>query len=315
MRRRNALALLACASLPAFTACSAPLAPLRVGVIVFPGYELMFLARELGLIDPAKVRLVEMRANTDTMRALASSQLEAAAMTLDELMTARADGVDLRAVMVFDFSAGADVVLARDKVTLDTLAGKRIGVEDGAMGAVMLSALLAAAGLTLDQITKVPLTLDRSEQALRQRTVDAVVTADPWAARLEKAGAKRIFDSTAIPGRIVDVLAVRADAVKTHGSAIRLLVAGHFAALQFWRKSPKEAALHMAARLGFEPDEVADLFRGLKLPDLAENAEMLRKGGRFDATTQELQRVMLEAGLLPQSAAVRDLSDASFLSL
>lgn len=42
---------------------------------------------------------------------------------------------------------------------------------------------------------------------------------------------------------------------------------------------------------------------------------MLRKGGRFDATTQELQRVMLEAGLLPKAAAIRDLSDSGFLSL
>lgn len=260
-KRRSALALLACVALaPALTTCSAPLAPLRVGVIVFPGYEFMFLARELGLMDPVRVRLVEMRANTDTIRALASGQLEAAAMTLDELMTARADGVDLRAVMIFDISAGADVVLARDNLTLSTLAGKRIGVEDGAMGAVMLSALLTAAGLTLDQVVKVPLTLDRSEEALRKRKVDAVVTAEPWASRLEKAGARRIFDSTAIPGRIVDVMAVRADAIATHSDAIRHLVAGHFAAQRFWQKSPQEAAAHMAPRLGISPAEVSDLF-------------------------------------------------------
>jgi len=316
LRRRSALAWLACAPLAStLTACSAPVAPLRVGVIVFPGYELLFLARALGLIDSARVRLVEMRTNTDTIRALVSSQLEAAAMTLDELMTARADGVDLRAVMVFDISAGADVVLARDTVTLANLAGKRIGVEDGAMGAVMLTALLESAGLKLDQITKVPVTLDRSEEALRRGRVDAVVTADPWASKLEKAGAKRIFDSTAIPGRIVDVLAVRSDAIQTHAAALQHLTAAYFSGQRFWLKSPLEASGHMAPRLGMDPADVPGLFRGLQLPDVRQNAEMLRSGGSLDVTGRELQRDMQEARLLPGSASVRDVSDARFLPL
>jgi NitT/TauT family transport system substrate-binding protein len=287
---------------------------LRVGVIVFPGYELMFLAREMGMIDPSRIRLVEMRDNTDTIRALASNQLDAAAMTLDELMTARADGVNLRAVLVFDISAGADAVLARRSVTLATLAGKRVGVEDGAMGAVMLSALLDSAGLRLDQITKVPLTLDRSEDALMQGRVDAVVTAEPWASRLEKSGAHRIFDSTAIPNRIVDVLAVRADAISNYGDALKHLVAGHFSAQQHFKKSPAEAAKLMAARLAVPAPEVADLYRGLRLPDPVENMDMLRQGGKLDSTTQELHSVMLAAGLLSKSSAIRDVADARFLS-
>ena len=314
LRRRRALAWLACTPFASMlTACSAPVAPLRVGVIVFPGYELLFLARELGVIDSAKVRLVEMRTNTDTIRALVSSQLEAAAMTLDELMTARADGVDLRAVMVFDISAGADVVLARDTVSLANLAGKRIGVEDGAMGAVMLTALLESAGLKLEQITKVPVTLDRSEEALRRGRVDAVVTANPWASRLEKSGAKRIFDSTAIPGRIVDVLAVRADAMQTHAAALQHLAFAYFAGQRYWLNSPREASAHMAPRLGVDPAEVPGLFRGLELPDVRQNAEMLRRDGRLDTTSRELQLDMQEARLLPGSASVRNVSDDRFL--
>lgn len=66
-------------SWPFAAGCSAPTPPLRVGSLVFPGYELVFLARESGWLDPALVRLIEMRSNTDALRALASGQLEAAA--------------------------------------------------------------------------------------------------------------------------------------------------------------------------------------------------------------------------------------------
>jgi NitT/TauT family transport system substrate-binding protein len=288
---------------------------MRIGSIVFPGYETLFLARELGLLDAQKVRLVELPANTDALRALAAGQLEAAALTLDELMTARADGVDLRAVLVFDASAGADVVLAKVPITLQSLRGKRIAVEDGAVGAVMLSALLKAAGLAPNQIHKIPMTLDRSEAVFRTPTVDAVVTAEPWAVRLEKAGAHRIFDSQAIPGRIVDVLAVRVDALQTFGPALRHLLTGHFAAQKVLRDAIARAAPLMAARLQTPAAEVAALYRGLQLPELAQNRAMLAPGGTIDQTAKDLQTVMLEAGLLPATAVAQAeaVADSRFL--
>jgi NitT/TauT family transport system substrate-binding protein len=286
---------------------------MRVGSIVFPGYETLFLGRELGLLDARQVRLVELLANTDTLRALAAGQLEAAALTLDELMTARADGVDLRAVLVFDESAGADVVLAKAPVTLQTLQDRRVAVEDGAMGAVMLSALLKAAGLTPHQIRKVPMTLDRSEALFQSAEVDVVVTAEPWAARLEKVGARRIFDSQAIPGRIVDVLAVRASALQTFGPALRHLLAVHFAAQKILRDAPARAAPLMAARLQTPTAEIASLYRGLQLPELAQNRAMLARDGAIDRTALELQQVMREAGLLPANAVVQAVADAHFL--
>lgn len=286
---------------------------MRVGSIVFPGYEDLFLARELGLLDERRVRLVEMQANTDTLRALAAGQLEAAALTLDELMTARADGVDLRAVLVFDVSEGADVVLARAPITLKTLAGKRVAVEDGAMGAVMLSALLQAAGLELQQIHKVSITLDRSAALFAQGEVDVVVSADPWAARMEKKGAQRIFDSRAIPGRIVDVLAVRADALSSYGAPLRHLLQCHFAAQAQRQESPERCSKLMALRLQTEPADVMALYRGLRLPDLAQNRSMLSAGGTVDQTAQALQRVMVEANLLPATELQQALVDAQYL--
>jgi NitT/TauT family transport system substrate-binding protein len=298
---------------PALLGCQAPEPALRVGSIVFPGYESLFLAREAGLLEERQVRLIELLANTDTLRALAAGQLEAAALTLDELMTARADGVDLRAVLVFDVSDGADVVLAKPPTTLKTLAGKRVAVEDGAMGAVMLSALLKAAGLVPDQIHKVAMTLDRSEAQFGTSEVDVVVTAEPWAARLEKRGAQRIFDSRAIPGRIVDVLAVRADVLESQGPALRQLVAAVFAAQKMMHDAPQRAATLMARRLQMPADEVMALYRGLQLPDLARNRAMLARGGAIDQTTQELQKLMLEAGLLPPASLVQALADPRFL--
>ena len=286
---------------------------MRVGAIVFPGYELMFLARDRGLLDPRRVRLVEMLATTDTLRALASGQLEAAAMTLDEMMSARADGLDLRAVVVLDISQGADVVMARPGVTLEKLRGKRIAAEDGAMGAVMLSAMLQAAQLQVHDIHKIPMTLDRSLAFFRSGKVDALVTAEPWASQLEAQGARRIYDSSRIPGRIVDVLAVRADVIDSCTPELRLLVGAHFEARSYMQSHGTEAAQYLSPRMQTPAEDVLAAFRGLSLPNAAENRRLLGAGGQLIATAQELQRVMFEAGLIRKIALPGDLVDTRFL--
>ena len=142
-----------------------------------------------------------------------------------------------------------------------------------------------------------------------------MVTAEPWAARLEKAGARRIFDSQAIPGRIVDVLAVRASVLPSFGPALRHLLTGHFAAQNYLRDSAVRAAALIAARLQTSPEEIAFVYRGLQLPELAQNRAMLAPGAAIDRTARELQQVMLEAGLLPASSVAQAGADARFLPL
>ena len=302
-RRRHLLATLAMPLAPlALVACTGPVPTLRIGTVVYPGYEFIYLARAIGLLDETRVRMIELQTNADTLRALAAGQLEGAALTLDELLRVRADGVDLRAVLIFDLSAGANAVMVHAPVTLRTLAGARIGFEDSETGNVMLAALLLAAGLRADQIQKVPVRLDRTEEVFRLGAVDAVVTAEPWASRLERSGARRLFDSAAIPGRIVDVLAVRARVLQTHGAALKYLIAGHFAAQQFFRSSPQRAAQWMAPRLQTPEAEVAGMFRGLQLPDARQNQDMMRSPRS------------LAPQLLPRLVDWNQLVDARFLS-
>lgn len=312
-RRRALHVASALAFVPVLQACSPPLSPMRVGSIVFPGYEFIFLAREMGWLDERQVRLIELLSNTDALRALAAGQLEAAQLTLDEMLSARADGIDLKVALILDVSDGADVVLARPPLTLRQLEGRRIAVEDSAGGAIMLSALLAAAGLSIEQVNKVSYTLDRSVNFYREQRADFVITVEPWASHIERLGAQRIFDSRRIPNRIVDVLAVRADAMRSHAAALRRLIRAHFLALERWRLQPEAAAALMAPRLQMPASEVAAVFQGLQLPGLQDNRDWLRSDGRLSRVLEDLQRTMLKDALLKRRLSAADLADFSFL--
>ena len=290
--------------------------PMRVGSVVFPGYESLFLARERGLLNPTDIRLIELHSSTDTVRALAADQLEVGCLTLDEVLSARADGVDLRVILVMDESAGADVVMSRQALpSLSALRGKRIALEETAVGGVMLAALLRAADLSARDIVQVATTQDQTAVLFSKGEVDAVVTTEPWASQIEAAGGQRIFDSTSTPGRILDVLAVRAGALSTYDLALRQLVSAHFGAWALLASDPKLASQLMAPRLQIEPADVVGAFRGLKLPDERTNVEMLAPNGSLFRTVDELQSVMLRDGLLSRRLQRSDLIDGSFLKV
>ena len=64
--------------------CQKPPQSLRLGTNVFPGYELLYLARDLGFYKGKPIHMVELTSASEVQHALRTDNLEAAALTLDE---------------------------------------------------------------------------------------------------------------------------------------------------------------------------------------------------------------------------------------
>ncbi|MEY4754940.1 MAG: hypothetical protein RJA44_2615 [Pseudomonadota bacterium] len=315
-RRRPLLAAPLVALLgAALPGCARPEPLLRVGTNVWPGYETLYLARELGLYDERRIRLIEMPAATDVLRALAGGTLEAAALTLDEMLTACAAGLDLVALLVFDVSHGADALLVRPDIRhLADLAGRRIAVEQTAVGALMLDAVLRAAGLQPAEVKPVYLTASHHVQAYELGQVDAVIGFEPSVSQLLQRGARRLYDSSRIPGTIVDVLAVPRAVLVSHAEALRRLLQGHFRVLPELQAPSPLTLQRVAARLQIEPDEVRQSLKALRLPDLAENRHWL--GGdtpQLQHSARHLYDIMQAARMLAGPLALERLCDAGWL--
>lgn len=313
-RRRVCLAA-ALAALAPLSACrSGPRGPLRLGCHPWPGYELFFLARDEGDWPADAVHLVEMPSASSSLRGLGTQSLDAAGLTLDEVLTARARGMDLHVVAVLDVSVGADVVLARVGLgSVPALAGRRVGVESSAVGAVMLEAMLSRSGMRTSDIQVVPLAADQHEAAWRDGQIDALVTYDPMAGRLLAEGARPLFSSAEVPGYIVDVLAVRAEVLVPRAAQIRAALAAHFGALAALRQSPQRLLEPLARRLGLSPAELQASLARLELPGVADNQAWLRPGGRLQDSADRLRQVMVRAGLVPTAPGLESLGSADFL--
>lgn len=269
--------LLAALAVFAAPGCSErPQPPLRVGTNVWPGYEPLYLARDQGYYPSDAVRLVEYTSASEVIRAFRNGAIDAAALTLDEALLLAETGTDVGIVLVLDVSHGADVILSRPSLpNLRSLRGRRIGVEATALGAYMLTRALQTADLTPADVQTVSLEVSEHERTFKEGRVDAVVTFEPVRTRLLAVGARQVFDSSRLPGEIVDVLIVRRTSLNAHGAQMDALVHGWFRALDFIRKDPARAASLMAPRERISADDFRRALQGLRLPDLEENRSML----------------------------------------
>ncbi|MCU7966347.1 MAG: hypothetical protein KZQ74_03985, partial [gamma proteobacterium symbiont of Bathyaustriella thionipta] len=140
---------------------------------------------------------------------------------------------------------------------------------------------------------------------------DAVISFEPVKTQLLHQGAKQLFDSRKIPGRIVDVLVVHQEATKAHTHTLKNLLIGYFKARQYLRLQPQDAARLMAPRQHISASEVLASYEGLKLPDLEENRVLLNNN--LQDTITDLSKYMIERQLLRKIPDVENIIDARFL--
>ena len=299
MRVRALLCTLAVAL--ALTGCARePESALRIGTNVWIGSEPLYLARELGTLDPKAVQLVEYPSASEVLRAFRNEAIDGMVISLDELFGLAADGLQPRIILVVDVSHGADAVVGRPGMrTMKDLKGKRVAVESGALGAFVLSRALALSGMQARDVKVVPLESNEQPGAFVKGQVDAAVTFDPYRDQLLRAGARTLFDSTQIPGEIVDVVAVRASVLERQPKAVQALLSGWVAAIDYLGREPQDAARRMGIRQQTTGEQFLKALKGLHIPSREENLKML--GGvqpELVVSGRRLMALMLEARLL-----------------
>lgn len=292
----------------------APRSPLRIAVQPFCGYQFLSLANDEGYLRGAGVELTAVATYADAVKALVRNEADGAPVTLDQVLELRDRGMPLITVMVFDISAGADVVLARPG--LDTpaqLRGKRIGVEQTSLGTIMLAKLLEAARLERSDVTVVTMSDDHFA-AWQRGDIDAVLTYEPSLSQLRTLGLVPVFDSRSLPQTIVDILAVRAEPARAHRSALRALIAAHFRALRQWRSNPIDTAYRLSGFLGVNADQVPGVINGLDLPDLVYNRHYLTPpAAELTRSAQDLGAILAREGRLAHPLQLDGLFVPDFL--
>lgn len=297
------------------SACSAqPTNPLRIASSPWPGYEPLYLARDLQLIDTKNIQLFELPSSDITMESFRNRSTDMASLTLDETMSLIHDDVKVKILLVMDISHGGDAVLARPEIkTLADIKGKRISIVNIPLGLYMLSRLLEKAGLDVNDVTVLPMPESRQLEFYKSGQADVVITFDPVKTNLINSGAHVIFDSSQIPNEIFDIMVVHEDVYSERQDEICRFVNGWFETLEYIKLNNADAIQRMAKRLRVTDAEFITMMEGLYVPNRQDNAAILGGGNpSILPVASNLSEIMLREGLLLRPVTIDSSIDSEF---
>ncbi|MBF0255625.1 MAG: ABC transporter substrate-binding protein [Gammaproteobacteria bacterium] len=245
---------------------------------------------------------------------LKEGQLDAATLTLDEVLSARAQGLQLTLVTVMNISAGADVVLSKPEIkTPQDLRGKRIGIYPSTPALLLLEALLQQGGLEQGDVELETMAVQQQPEQWRQGGLDAVISYEPTASALRRLGAGRLFDSRQAPEMIFDVLAVRSERVADLAPSLRALLKAHYRSLEHIRSNRQDAIHRIATYLQLSPVEVETALGGIILPNLNSNRAQLAADGPLCRAAERVQQLLLKTGQFSQAMDLEGLTSPAYL--
>lgn len=273
---------------------------LRIASSPWPGYEPLYLAKEIGYLPPSRATIYELPSSDITLESFRNRSADIATLTLDEVMELLQGGVKLRILLALDTSNGADAVMASPAIkTLPDLKGKRIAILNIPLGVYMLSRTLDAAGLRRDDVQVFPAAESVHGLWYRQGKADAFITFDPFKSELQKMGAHVLFDSSRIPNEIFDLMVVHEDVYLQRRDEVCDIARQWFRAHEYMQAEPGRAASQIAKRLGVTADDYRGMVAGIRTPTRAENLQLLSGDAPgLLLSAKRLNEVMLQEGQL-----------------
>jgi len=264
-------------------------APLTVGYSDWPGWVAWEVAIEKDWFAEAGVDVTfEWFDYVASMDAFAAGQLDAVLMTNGDTLVTGSTGAIGKMVIIGDFSNCNDMLVGGPDVeSVADLKGKKVGVEVGFVGHLLLLNALEDAGLTEDDVELVNVPTNETPQVLASGDVAAIVAWQPNSGQALSlvAGSKAIYTSADKPGLIYDVLAASPESLAEKRAEWSTVVDVWYKVVDFINDdATKEEALSiMSARVGLSAEEYAPLLQGTRLLNLEEAKGYFAKGDGFES--------------------------------
>ncbi|MDQ0575215.1 ABC transporter substrate-binding protein [Agromyces albus] len=312
------IALTACAGTPGSGSTDAASGSDAVGMGIQPwlGYGPWYIAQEKGYFDDedVDVTITNFMNDADMSAAFASDRIQVANVASHTALQLAEQGLDISIVLLLDASLTADAILTDGSITdVADLAGQDIAFEEGSVSNLLLGYALEESGLSLDDISPVPMDPSEAATALIGGSVPAAVTYEPYISEARNAGDfEVIFTAAEKAGLISDVLIVDNGYLDENPEAVQKVVNAWGPAIEFYRSDTDEARSIIAENVGSDVDALATAFDGVEFYSLEENKT--RFGGDYsESVLPTVEEVATQVGLLEGGADLDALVDDAFV--
>jgi NitT/TauT family transport system substrate-binding protein len=221
---------------------------------------------------------------------------------MDALSIPCAGGVDTTAVIVGDFSNGNDAVILKGKDKLEDIKGQTVNLVEFSVSHYLLARALESIKLA-EKDVKVLNTSDADmASAYKTPDVTAVVTWKPIVSTiLEDKDAKKVFDSSQIPGEIIDLMVANTDVLKDNPSFGKAL-AGIWYDTMKALAADKAAKESMAKASGTDVPGFDEQLATTKLFSEPKDALAFTSSADLKTTTEKVSTFLFDKALLGKDA-------------
>jgi len=321
------LMLAGLAALPS-PAAAAPKTSFRVAWSIYVGWMPWPYAAESGILKKwadkygIQIELVEVNDYVESINQYTAGSFDGVVLTnMDCLTIPSAGGVDTTAIILGDYSNGNDAVILKrkdpaDHPTLADIAKRKVNLVE-----LSVSQYLLARGLDTVHLSERDLTLVNTSDAdivaaFGTGDVGAVATWNPQVSEvLKNPLAEKVFDSTQIPGEIIDMMAVKTATLKENPNLAKALTGAWYEVMGLMQANN---AASQAAHEQMAKDSGTDLsgfdhqlLTTKMFYDPAEAAAFADSTGLV-ATMALVRKFSFDHGLLGQGAPTPDIVGIQF---
>lgn len=223
-----------------------------------------------------------------SVEAFAAGQLDAVTITNGDALVTGSAGAQSVMVLIGDYSNGNDMLVAAPGIrSVAELKDKRVGVEIGFVGHLLLLDALESADLSEADVELVNVPTNEAPQVLASGDVHAIAAWQPNSGQTLSLvpGSTAIYTSADQPGLIYDVLAVSPRSLHTDREQWSKVVDVWYRVVDYILDpaTADDAIAIMAARVGLTPEEYAPLLAGVRFLTLEEAKTFFAETEGFDS--------------------------------
>lgn len=172
------------------------------------------------------IEVVQINDYIESINQYTAGAFDACTMTnMDALTIPAAGGVDSTALVVGDFSNGNDGVVLKGKDTLADIKGQKVNLVELSVSHYLLARGLETVGLSEKDVTVVNTSDADMVAVYGTDSVSAVATWNPLLSEIESMpNSTKVFDSSQIPGEIIDLLVINTETLKANPKLGKALV-------------------------------------------------------------------------------------------
>jgi NitT/TauT family transport system substrate-binding protein len=252
-----------------------------------------------------KVDIVQVNDYVESINQYTAGSFDGCVMTnMDALTIPSAGGVNSTALIVGDFSNGNDgiVIKGKDKKVGD-LKNQKINLVELSVSHYLLARALAKNGLS-EKDVKVINTADADIVAtFASRDTTATVTWNPLLSSiLATPDTTKVFDSSEIPGEIIDLMVVNNDTLKDNPKLGKALTGAWYEIMDLMSKGDETALTAMAKAAGTDLADYKKQLTSTKMFYAAKDAVSFTASVELPKTMQSVSEFSFAHGLLGNAA-------------